>query len=389
MITDRGWSVLGAACALIVLWIVFGEIELAAVAGLLAACVGVGLARRARPTVGLTRHLEPARVHEGDKVTVLLELSNAGRSHIFNLEVDEPVGDLGRARFGVGSLGPGDQATAGYQVVCRPRGVYPIGPASVSVSDAMGLTLSSASVGETDRLVVYPQVELLLTTPLVRGHDPTTHASRPEFSHRGGEEFYTLREYQTGDELRRVHWPSSAKRDELMIRQLETPWQSKGLVIVDTRTSSYLGGPDFEKAVTGAASLVHLLAGAGFDADLWIGGGSSLPLHDYHTAMEALALVKADDGLDLLAAAAHLRHRDIGGGLFVVTGMGDPSIVQLVQYLSSGRPKVVVMTVGEAISATSGVLLRMGVSVVSVTVGGSWTEAWRRSTERGWSTVSA
>ena len=59
------------------------------------------------------------------------------------------------------------------------------------------------------------------------------NTSQANFSQTGGEDFFTLREYQQGDDLRRVHWPSSAKRDELMIRQLEMPWQSRALVVLD------------------------------------------------------------------------------------------------------------------------------------------------------------
>ncbi len=63
--------------------------------------------------------------------------------------------------------------------------------------------------------------------------------ARTRFSQTGGEDFFTLRDYEDGDDLRKVHWPSSAKRDRLMIRQLEMPWQSRALIVLDTEVANY------------------------------------------------------------------------------------------------------------------------------------------------------
>ena len=102
-------------------------------------------------------------------------------------------------------------------------------------------------------------------------------ASRPEFSRRGGEDFYTLRSYQEGDDLRRVHWASSAKLDELMIRQMETPWQSRALVFFDvrrraTRTPKHLSGQCEERPRSPCTLAAALPATSG-----WVRGSSISP----------------------------------------------------------------------------------------------------------------
>ena len=133
---------------------------------------------------------------------------------------------------------------------------------------------SGGTAGRADRLVVYPAVEELAGLPIVRGQDPTVNTSRANFSQTGGEDFFTLREYQQGDDLRKVHWPSSAKRDELMIRQLEMPWQSRALVLLDPRQSAYPDSEAFEHAVRGVASAFRHLFRNGYTPTLWIGNGS-------------------------------------------------------------------------------------------------------------------
>ena len=168
-------------------------------------------------------------------------------------------------------------------------------------------SLIDGLAGNADRLVVYPSVEQLEGLPLVRGLNPALHATRPEFSHRGGEDFFTLREYRIGDDLRRVHWPSSAKRDELMIRQLETPWQSRALVLLDVRRTSYESRAAFERAVSGAASTLLHLRRHGFDCDLWAGpadvSGAEVDAHP--RSMELLAVVDWVDDIDGRSPSPH------------------------------------------------------------------------------------
>lgn len=390
MLTDRGWAASGVGAALIVLWVALGEIELLGAGVIILAAVLIALLVVAwsKPSVGLTRRLYPSLVHEGDRATVEAVVTNKGRRNLTNATLEDSVGDLGTALFQVGSLAPGERGDANYQIVCKPRGVYAVGPLTVGVTDAAGLARSTSQVDSIDRLIVYPEVEDLLGFPLTRGRDPSFQASKPEFAQRGGEDFYTLREYVLGDDLRRVHWPSSAKRDELMIRQLETPWQSRALVILDIRDHSYESAAGFEKAVKGAASVVRHLSVLGFDADLWAGGSSSTSINQYAAAMEQLAVVERERRIDLRAVAARLRTVGSGGALVLVSGTADHDLLEVHRLLSREYRSTILLGVSES-DGFELPFQRAGAVTVTVKPDESWATAWRRTMDRTWLGASA
>ncbi len=393
MVTDRGWAALGASLALIVLWVILGEVELLGLALLLILACGVALAlvRRWRPEVIASRRLIPNLVHEGETAAVQVAVRNRGRRSLFNLVLEDEVSELGAARFVGGRLAAGETVAASYQIVCKPRGVYEVGPARVTTGDPLGLARAAATAGEGDRLIVYPRVEDLGGLPIARGLNPSTHAVKPEFTHRGGEDFFTLREYQTGDDLRRVHWPSSAKRDELMIRQLETPWQSRALVLLDTRAGSYESSQTFEKAVSGAASVVRHLHGSEFEADLWAGdmGVVGSDPGAYAAGMETLALVRTVPALDLRGLATRLRGGSRGGALILVTGIPDRELLAVDQLLSRDYRATILMVAAEAPPASIVHFQRAGAVTVVVRPDQPWASAWLGAMGATWSTVSA
>jgi uncharacterized protein (DUF58 family) len=246
----------------------------------------------------------------------------------------------------------------------------------VHSGDPFGLARTKVGSGPVDRIVVYPAVEPLTGFPIVRGQDPAMQASRPEHARRGGEDFYTLREYQRGDDLRRVHWPSSARTDQLMIRQLETPWQSRALVLLDVRSESYESGAAFEKAVSGAATVVTHLVSSGFDADLWAGDADPIDASRYASVMERLALVQPDPAIDIEAVATRIRQKGGGGALVIVTGVADRALLSVQQLLSRDYPTTVLMSASTTTSQTLVGFHRLGVPTISVTPDEPWAPAW-------------
>jgi uncharacterized protein (DUF58 family) len=151
--------------------------------------------------------------------------------------------------------------------------------------------------------VVTPEVEDLSRSP-----DPATGgtfgASRATQLFRTGEEFYTMRPYHEGDDLRRIHWPSVARTGALMIRQDETSRRASGLVFLDSRMQSIgqTHTPAFERAVSAAASVGFLLANNGFSLRL-------------ATADTPPAVLSLDRFLDALAGVSHAGARSIGPAL--------------------------------------------------------------------------
>jgi uncharacterized protein (DUF58 family) len=391
MPTTRGWALLGAGLALVILWWLLGDEELLLAALFCVIGTGVGLAytQLRQPDVRIGRRLGSTAVHDGDTVQVTLSLNNQGRKPVRNLSVVDTVESLGVASFEIAGVDPGETVTASYRIVCRPRGIYRVGPSQATAADPLGLAEIAAADGPVDQLVVYPAVERLEGFPMVRGQDPTLAASRPEHAQRGGEDFYTLREYQRGDDLRRVHWPSSARTDKLMIRQLETPWQSRALVLLDVRSSVYESDEAFETAVSGAASVVTHLVRSGFDADLWAGDPNAIDATRYSAAMERLAMVTLSDAIDLESAATRIRQRGGGGALVMVTGTADRNLISVHQLLARDYPTSLLLGVASTTPQTLAGFHRLGVTTVTVEPGGDWAESWMTSIGATWGATSA
>ncbi len=393
MPTIRGWAALGVALALLVLWYGFGEELLLAVGAflLLAVAAAVVLVRRGAPRVAFHRRVAPLQVHDGERAIVEVTLSTARR--LSQAVVEDVVHGLGAARFVAEHVNEVAPVVGRYEILCRPRGVYQVGPASILVQDPFALAESGGIAGRADRLVVYPAVDDLDGLPIVRGQDPTVNTARANYSPAGGEDFFTLREYQQGDDLRRVHWPSSAKRDELMIRQLEMPWQSRALIILDPRREQYSSPDAFEHAVRGAASVLRHLYRAGFGPSLWAGTRDMVnvgSIDAYAVAMEQLATIQPRAGVDLRTGVTRLRRNGLAGGaLVLVTGTPDDSATAVYRMLGRDYLKTVVMAVTVGDNEPLMAFRRAGAIAMLGTPGTEWAPAWRDAMERSWSTATA
>jgi uncharacterized protein (DUF58 family) len=187
---------------------------------------------------------------------VELIVRNAGsrRTAVFGLR-DPFDGGRRQARFLVSPLAPGESARAAYRLPTERRGVFTLGPLEASVTDPFGLAARTLRVAAASELTVYPHIDPIAALPHTRGDDPLSGADHPTGVALSGEDFYALRAYEVGDDLRRVHWPSTARLDELMIRQNEMPWQARVTVLLDVRHRAH-SGESLEVAVSAAASIV-------------------------------------------------------------------------------------------------------------------------------------
>jgi uncharacterized protein (DUF58 family) len=257
-LTRRGWGLVAGSVLLVVGGRVLGVVELyvlAAGAGLLIAAA-LGLVRARSFHLDASRHLHPPRVHAGDDSRVELVISNRGRSRTPVLALRDALGGgPRRARFLLPPLAPGQEDRASYRLPTEARGAFEIGPLEASATDPFGLVTRTTTVAPVAELVVYPHVDRILPLPHTSGTDQMATASHPTAMGPSGYDFYALRGYQVGDDLRRVHWPSTARRDELMIRQQEMPWQGRATVVLETR-GRFHTATTFETAVSAAASIV-------------------------------------------------------------------------------------------------------------------------------------
>lgn len=175
-----------------------------------------------------------------------------------------------------------------------------------------------------------------------------------------------------------------------MIRQLEMPWQSRALVILDPDASSYPGPESFEHAVRGAASALHHLYTSGFSPTLWTGRPESTTVTSvdtYSLAMEELAIVMPAVGADLRHAVSRLRNRGLAGGaLFLVTGRLGDSHLALYRTLGRDYTRTTVMAVADERNEAILRMRQAGVITVLAARGTRWAVAWSEAMERSWST---
>jgi uncharacterized protein (DUF58 family) len=267
--------------------------------------LAAGAAKRGARRLLVQRRLSDVRCSPGTRVSVSIDVENRGPvATSFLLLEDRLPTPLGRAaRLVIGGIRPGRREHASYTLVPQARGRYLLGPLVVDVSDPFALTRLRLEFDERDELLVSPEIEDLGAAP-DPSSGPSFGASRARQLFRTGEEYYTMRAYQEGDDLRRIHWPSVARTGQLMIRQDESTRRASGLVFLDTRVAS-LGRthtPAFERAVSAAASIGVLLGRRGFVLRL---GTTELPA----------AALSEDRFLDALTGISHAEARSLGPAL--------------------------------------------------------------------------
>ncbi|WP_436773880.1 DUF58 domain-containing protein [Yinghuangia sp. YIM S09857] len=322
-LTTRGRSFLAAGIAAAVCAVVLGQRDLLRVGFLLAALplVAVLVVARTRHLVTSTRGLEPARVAAGHESQVRLRVDNVSRipTGLLMLEDHVPYVLGSRPRFVLDRIEPHGYRQVAYRVRSDLRGKFTVGPLRLRLADPFGMCELTRSFAARDTLVVTPVVQQLPAVDL--GGEWTGYGdgnSRSLAS--AGEEDVVPREYRHGDDVRRVHWRSTARRGELMVRREEQSWQNQATLLLDTRLSVHRGeGPSssFEWAVSTAASIGVHLCRRGYTTHLIAADGRQLagPPEGLRTApaetesflLDALAVVDAKHTESLDGAEMTLR----------------------------------------------------------------------------------
>ncbi|TMK47936.1 MAG: DUF58 domain-containing protein, partial [Actinobacteria bacterium] len=225
----------------------------AAVAGLLLPLRmvrGVSVERRA-----------PEEAFQGDLVSVELTVRNAGRGMRLGLEIQDP--HLSRTRMLVPPLGPGDRAVIGTTRRAARRGVQESTAASVRSAAPFGVAQASRPVAAPGRTVVYPAVVELGRVPLI-DLAPTRDSAMHTAPRRGtGPEYLGIREYRTGDSMRHVHWPSTARHGQVMVREFEQEHTRRLAIVVDTWADAGEEDTPLDAACSVAASVAFAALGRG------------------------------------------------------------------------------------------------------------------------------
>jgi uncharacterized protein (DUF58 family) len=328
-LTTRGRSFLAAAAAAGVSALILGERDLLRVAVLLAALplLAAAYVGRSRYKLACTRSLEPGRAPVGSSARVILRLQNMSRLPTGTLLLEDrlPYALGSRPRVVLERLGAHQASSVAYTVRADVRGRYPIGPLVVRLTDPFGLCELTRSFPSVDRLTVIPQVVGLPSVRLA-GEYAGTGDSRARSVAVHGEDDAATREYRRGDDLRRVHWRSTARTGELMVRREEQPWESRATVVLDDRAAAHRGeGPtaSFEWAVSATASIAMHLRQAGYKLRLVTGSGIDIDASELSgegLILDTLADVKTSTSGDISVLVEQVRRRSDGGLVIGIFG---------------------------------------------------------------------
>lgn len=273
-LTLRGRAFLAAGVTALVCAVLLGEPALSRVGVLMTAVplLTAAVIARGRYRLALVRTVTPQLVSAGQSARVQLALTNEGRTPtgVLLLEDHVPYVLGTRPRFVLEGIGHGWRRHVTYQVRSEVRGRFEIGPMSVRVTDPFGLVELGRAFHTTAPLVVTPRTVPLPAIPLT-GAWTGSGDNRPRAFAIGSAEDVTVREYRRGDELRRVHWRSSARVGELMVRREEQPWQSRATLFIDNRQAAHRGqgiASSLETAVSVAASVAVHLSRCGYTVRL-------------------------------------------------------------------------------------------------------------------------
>jgi uncharacterized protein (DUF58 family) len=215
------------------------------------------------PAITAIRSQPVARVSERAEVKISVMLT--AERNVSTLLVEEHIPPLlgASARIPIAELAGGSSAEYRYAVTAWRRGVYQMGPLMVRWGDPFGLTQRQAELTEQFELIVHPTIEPLVDRPLTRmWEDPPM---RPPISKPwpSGLEFYGMRPYQPGDDVRNIVWRAYARTRTLLVREAEQGISDKVIILLDDNRRFHSKGlisESFEEAVRAAASIgVHHL----------------------------------------------------------------------------------------------------------------------------------
>ena len=333
--TTRGTSFLAAGAASAVAGYLLGE------RGLF--CVGVALlalpllaaaaARRGQYRLATSRTVSPPRVPAGHTANVTLRLENVSRvpTGLLMAEDTVPYALGSRPRYVLDKIERGGVRELTYPLRSDLRGKFEIGPLQLRVADSFGLVELTRSLSGRTTFVVTPRVVPLPRTVISRSWAGEGDG-RARLTSTAGEDDVIPRAYRDGDEFRRVHWRSTARYGELMVRREEQRWRNKATVFLDSRSVAHAGSgatSSFEMAVSAAASVGVHIAQEGLTGQ-FISDSAVIRSAPYFEdrSLDALAVIRPSAKRSLTQSLKELR---ASGGGVIIAVMGKLSVTEAQQ----------------------------------------------------------
>lgn len=354
-LTTRGTSFLAAGTAATLAGVLLTEKSLL--------CVGVALmalplfsliaARRARYRLSCSRIISPPRVPAGSTARVTLRLHNISKTPTGLLLAEDAIPyALGpRPRYVLDNIERRGVRNLSYTLRSDLRGKFEVGPLQLRVADSFGLVEINRSFSARTPFVVTPRVYPLSRNMISRAWAGEGDG-RSRLTATAGEDDVIPRPYRDGDELRRVHWRSTARYGELMVRREEQRWRNRATVLLDTRGGAHMGsGPSssFEMAVSAAASVGVHLAQEGLIGKVVNEQGASL----------GTGVMFEDELLESLAVIRPSRGHELTGGLKVLRAAGPGVVIAVMGRLSETAAEQLAACRGEGSQAIA-ILLAVG-----------------------------
>lgn len=303
LLTARGraFVILGLIGTGFAVW--FGQRDLAWISLLLflLPLAAVLIVQRSRLSLSCDRRVRPPRAEVGQQMTGTLTVRKKGHMPIGMLRFEDSVPrELGRRpRFTVHqSVGEWERVIT-YPLMGLARGRHHVGPMLVRAVDPFGLAQVDRQFRNADELIVTPHIAPLANLGSAAGSGRSGE-STPQRIGLVGQDDVLIREYRLGDDMRRVHWRSSAKLGELMVRREEQAWDPTASVLLDSRAERHAGqgrSSSFEWAVSAAASVCHHFIRSGFRVRLVDSAGllHEAGREDPSAGREAITLTLTDE----------------------------------------------------------------------------------------------
>ncbi len=252
-ISPLGWATIACAAICLTLFATLGWHEMLA-AGLV--CVAMLLAALVLSLGNTSFHasidVSQRRVSVHDAVHVQVTVANPGATPTASVRADLPMGDE-HERFGIPMLASHQSKRTTVSFTAIQRAVLPIGPLMIRKGDPFGLMRHERRLAERVTVYIHPTVVALgmlhAGIPRDLEGNPTGDIVDDDL------DFYGLREYEPGDDVRNVHWLSSAKTGTLMIRQFEATRRTDTSLSLGVNPDDYVDAGEFELAVSAHASI--------------------------------------------------------------------------------------------------------------------------------------
>jgi uncharacterized protein (DUF58 family) len=301
----------------------------------------------------------PARPRVGSSARVDLALTNRARRRTPVLSAHDPIQGRRGANVLIKPIRRSETTKLAYRLPTARRGPVSIGPLELTVGDPLGLFQATSRAAEQLEVVILP--ELLPLTPLraTAGRDPDPEATAQRKLNISGEEFFALRPYVVGDELKRVDWRASARVDDLVVRQEEQPRSGRLTLLLDHHVAAYRSsrpgiaeeeGPTdsaFERAITVSASFLHAGHRIGESTRFLAADAPAATVrtgNELDLVEDRLARQTPSTGSPLSVLLEQACRSDVGGTLVVVTGKLDTDAAAALSRAQQTHDQVIVVS---------------------------------------------